>query len=331
VRALRPRCRIEFIWSQIYDHSFWTKGGGAISFAALSAIEQALWDIKGKRLGVPVYEMLGGRVHDRLRAYANGWCMGTSTVAEFLKAAEMPLRDGFKAIKCYPLASTDAAGRRQHIQRRQLDKEIVDRGVEKIRRLRELAGQDIEIMLDLSGGLFAAQTEVLLDRFSEFSILFVEEPTDPFDIGALKLLADKSRIPLAAGERLYGKGGFRRVVENHSLSYIQPDVGTCGGLLEMKRIAGMAEAYNIGLAPHNSASSLSTAATLQIDACTTNFVLQEIRPYERRQPGYVDVLVDNPESTLADGYFAIPQGVGLCATLNEVALADFVTWRGQAD
>lgn len=138
VRALRPGAEESRIIHLVADlqSQFLDQGRRRDLVCSASAIEQALWDIKGKRLGVPVYEMLGGRVHDRLRAYANGWCMGTSTVDEFLKAAEMPLRDGFKAIKCYPLASTDAAGRR-HIERRQLD--VVDRGVEKIRRLREVA------------------------------------------------------------------------------------------------------------------------------------------------------------------------------------------------
>ena len=121
----RDPFRIEEIWSEMYDHSFWAKGGGPIVFAAISAIEQALWDIKGKALGVPVYEFLGGRMRDRVHVYANGWYGAATTPTELAKAAERPLRDGYDALKCYPLTYPDAYGLR-HVSRRMVDRDFAN-------------------------------------------------------------------------------------------------------------------------------------------------------------------------------------------------------------
>jgi galactonate dehydratase len=132
----RDPSRIEELWSELYDHSFWAKGGGAIVFAGISAIEQALWDIKGKALGVPVYELLGGRMRDTVPVYANGWYGAATTPAELAKAAERPLRDGYKALKCYPLAIWDGGGLR-HVTHRQVDRGFANLAFEKVKMLRE--------------------------------------------------------------------------------------------------------------------------------------------------------------------------------------------------
>lgn len=314
--------RIEALWSEMYDHAFWTKGGGAIVFSGLSAIEQALWDIKGKALGVPVYELLGGAAHDRLRAYANGWCMGTRTVDEFVKAAERPLADGYTAIKCYPLATSDEQRRRRHVARRMIDRDWFDSSVAKVRALRAMTGPGVEIMLDLSGALTTDETLRFLRRVEECDILFAEEPADPFDLGALEKISRSTSIPLAAGERLYTRHGFRRVIEGHLVDVVQPDVGTSGGIMELKKIAAFAEAYNMRFAPHNCASALATTASLQVAACTANFMIQEIRPYEKEAPGYVEVLENNPEYGIRDGWFPMPEGPGLGAVFAEERMKD---------
>jgi galactonate dehydratase len=308
--------RIEALWSEMYDHSFWAKGGGAIVFAAISAIEQALWDIKGKALGAPVYELLGGRVHDQIRVYANGWYGGAKTPAELAKAAEQPLRDGYTALKCYPLARQGEHGLR-HVTRRAVDRDFANLAFEKIKALRDAVGPNVEIMLDLSGGLTTDETIRLCRRFEELGILWIEEPADPFDIGALKKISNHVEIPIAVGERIYTRHGFRKIFEPHAADIVQPDPGNTGGLLETKKIAAMAEAYNMRVAPHNCASALSTAVCLQISACIPNFMTQEIYPYFPRQPGYVQVLQDSPEDRIRHGAVELSSEPGLGVHLAE--------------
>jgi galactonate dehydratase len=302
--------RIEALWSEMYDHSFWAKGGGAIVFAAISAIEQALWDIKGKALGVPVYELLGGPMRDQIRVYANGWYGAATTPAELATAAERPLRDGYTALKCYPLAVWDGGGLR-HVTNRQVDRSFANLAFDKVRVLREAVGPDVELMLDLSGGLTTDETIRLCRRFDELDITWIEEPADPSDLGALKKISEQVAIPIALGERIYTRAGFRKILEPQAADIVQPDVGNTGGIMEVKKIAAMAEAYNMRVAPHNCASALSTAASLQVAACIPNFMIQEIYPYFPDRPGYVQVLTASPEDEIRGGFIPLPSAPGL--------------------
>jgi len=319
----RDPSRIEELWSEMYDHSFWAKGGGAIVFAAMSGIEQALWDIKGKTLGVPVYELLGGRMRDTVRVYANGWYGRAQTPSEFAKAAEKPLRDGYTALKCYPLAYADANGLR-HVSRRAVDRDFANLAFEKIKALRAAVGPGVEIMLDLSGGLTTDETIRLCRRFEELDIVWIEEPADPFDVGALKKISDQVRIPVAVGERLYTRHAFRKVLELHAADIVQPDVGNTGGIMEGKKIAAMAEAYNMRVTPHNCGSALSTAASLQLSACIANFMTLEIYPYFPQQPGYVQVLKDSPENRIAKGFISLTNEPGLGVQLASKRVRPFL-------
>ena len=322
----RDPARIEALWSEMYDHSFWAKGGGAIVFAGISAIEQALWDIKGKALGAPVHELLGGKMRDGVRVYANGWYGAARTPAELAAAAERPLRDGYRALKCYPLASPDENGLR-HVSARRVDRDFANLAFEKIKALRAAVGADVELMLDLSGGLTTAETIRLCRRFEELDIAWIEEPADPFDVGALAKIAAQVRIPIAVGERIYTRHGFRKIFEPQAAEIVQPDVGNTGGIMEVKKIAAMAEAYNMGVAPHNCGSSLSTASSLQVSACIANFVTLEIYPYFPERPGYVQLLADPPEERIKDGFLEVPAAPGLGATLAQGRAEPFLWAR----
>src|SRR4051812_6959795 len=322
----RDPSRIEALWSEMYDHSFWAKGGGAIVFAGISAIEQALWDIKGKVLGVPVFELLGGKMRDTVRVYANGWYGAARTPAQLADAAERPLRDGYRALKCYPLAVSEENGLR-HVSARHVDRDFANLAFEKIKALRSAVGPDVELMLDLSGGLTTGETIRLCRRFQELDITWIEEPADPFDVGALKKISEHVDIPIAVGERLYTRHGFRKVFEAHAADIVQPDAGNTGGIMEVKKIAAMAEAYNLQVAPHNCGSALSTAAALQISACIANFTTLEIYPYFPERPGYVQVLEDPPEARIKDGFLAVGAGPGLGVTLAIDRLQPFLWAR----
>jgi galactonate dehydratase len=325
----RDPSRIEALWSEMYDHSFWAKGGGPIVFAGIGAIEQALWDLKGKALGAPAHSLLGGPVRDRVRVYANGWYGAARTPAELAKAAERPLRDGYTALKCYPLAVPSQHGLR-HLSARMADREFTNLAFEKIKALRAAVGPAVELMLDLSGGLTTAETIRLCRRFEELDIAWVEEPADPFDVGALKKISQRIDIPIAAGERLYTRHGFRKVLEPHAVDIVQPDVGNGGGLMEVKKIAAMAEAYNVPVAPHNCGSSLSTAAALQASCCITNFLTLEIYPYFPERGGYVQLLEDPPEARIRGGWLDAPTGPGLGVTLAAQAARPFLWARLEA-
>jgi len=318
----RDPFRIEELWTQMYDHSFWAKGGGPIVFAGISAIEQALWDIKGRALNVPVYELLGGKFRDEVRAYANGWSYSCITADDYARAAKRPLEDGYTALKCYPLATPNQSGGIRHVSRRSVDKDFANLAFEKVRTLRRTVGVDIDIMVDLSGGLTTDETIRLCHRFEELDILFVEEPADPFDVGALKKISEKIDIPIAVGERIYTRYGFRPIMENHAADILQPDIGTAGGLMEVKKIAAMAEAYSMRIQPHVCAGPVATAAALQLEACIANFIIHEVYPY--RSAEHFQIVDHAPEAEFKRGTIPIPNRPGFGVNLVESRVRPFL-------
>lgn len=306
----RDPFRIEELWSDMYDHTFWAKGGGgAIVFAGISAVETALWDIKGKVLGVPIYELLGGKFRDDVRVYANGWNFRALNAEDFARGAERPLRDGYDALKCYPLAVPREGGGIRHVTRRMVDRDFARLAVERVKALRGAVGPDVEIMLDLSGGLTPDETIRLCREWEELDIAFIEEPCDPFDIGALEKIAAATSIPIALGERLYTRYAFRPVLESQMADILQPDIGNTGGIMEVKKIAAIAEAYSMRVQPHICASPVSTAAALQVDACIPNFFIQELYPY--RPEEHWAIVDDAPERRVKNGRMPIPSRPGL--------------------
>ncbi|MEX3816602.1 mandelate racemase/muconate lactonizing enzyme family protein [Paraburkholderia sp. BR13439] len=326
----RDPFRIEELWSEMYDMSFWAKGGGAITFAGISAIEQALWDIKGKAIGIPVYEFFGGKIFDKVPVYANGWnyhCLGAS---EWAQAAARPIEDGYKALKCYPLATQDYLGRLKHVTRRAHDKEFTELAYQRVKKLVEFVGSDVEIMLDLSGGLTTDETIRLCQRYEDLGITWLEEPCDAFDVGALKRIADSTKMSIAAGERLYTRYGFRKVMEPQTVDIVQPDIGNTGGLMETKKIAAMAEAYNLRVAPHNCASTLCTAGTLQVSVTLANFMTLEIYPYFSDAKNYVQVLENPPEARIKGGWLEVEDKPGLGVTLASENVKPFLWAKCEA-
>jgi galactonate dehydratase len=304
--------RIEALWSEMYDHSFWAKGGGPIVFAGISAIEQALWDIKGKKLGVPVYEMLGGKFRDQARVYANGWSFRCATPVQFAREAERVVKDGYTALKFYPLAVPDPKtpdGHLRHVSLRTIDRHAEKLAVERVKAVRNAVGPDIDIMLDMSAELTTDAIIRVGRQMEEFDIFFFEEPVDPFDVGALKKVSEQVNLPIAVGERLYTRYGFRRVMECHAADILQPDIGNTGGIMETKKIAAMAEVYGMRIQPHTCASPVATAAALQLDACIPNFVIQELYPY--RIPEHFEIVDHAPERQVQNSYLPIPDQPGL--------------------
>lgn len=294
----RNPLEIRRIWQDLYDHSFWAKGGGAISFAAISAIELALWDIKGKAAGMPVHELLGGAVRSDIKVYANGWNHELDDVVNWAKAAGRPLSDGYRALKAYPFAYEIPDGTFRHVSARILDDGRFRQAIERVKALRAEVGPDIELMLDLSGGLCDDQLMRFLDVCRDLDISWIEEPLDPFNFAGLTRVAAQTGIPIALGERVYGRGGFRNVLDTGAVSIVMPDIANCGGMLEAVQIAGMAETYNARVSPHNCASSLCTAASLSLCTSIPNAMNLEVYPYFSDANTYVQVLENPPEQAI---------------------------------
>jgi galactonate dehydratase len=315
---------IEAIWSSMYDGTFWAKGGGTIIFAGISAIEQALWDIKGKCLGVPVYEMLGGKMRDKVRVYPNGWSYRCVKPEDFARESERVLKDGYTAIKIYPLATPelDPDSHLRHVPLRSIDSDSEKRAVEIVRAVRSAIGPKVDLLLDVSAELTTDAIIRLGRRFEDWSIGWIEEPVDPSDVEGLKKVSEHVNIPIATGERLYTRYGFRQVMEMHAADILQPDVGNTGGIMEAKKIAAMAETYNMRIAPHLCSSPVCTAATLQLDATVANFLIQETYPY--RVPEHFAVVNNAPELGIRQSYMPIPNEPGLGVELVEEHVRPFL-------
>ncbi|OWV98832.1 mandelate racemase/muconate lactonizing enzyme family protein [Rhizobium sp. R693] len=311
------------VYHEIYDNSFWTKGGGAIAFAAVSAIDQALWDIKGKALGVPVYELLGGKFAGQAQVYANGWNYHCNDAIEWAKAAERPLKDGYKILKSYPFATQQPGRTLTHVQRRMLSPEELTRAIDRIKLLKKVVGDQAELMIDLSGGINNDQLFRVLDLCEELNVMWVEEPLDAFNITGLKNLAGRYKFPIAAGERVYTRNGFRNLLETGAIDVVMPDVGNCGGVFELVQIAAMAEAYNARVSPHNCASTLCTAASLQVWAACANAMPLEIYPYLPESNGYVQVLKNAPEARIRNGHLEVSTDPGLGAEVDAERLQSY--------
>lgn len=251
---------IEHHWQVMYRGGFYR--GGAIGVSAISGLEHALWDIKGKFYNAPVYELLGGRVRDRIRMYGHG---RGETDADFAQAALRAQAQGLTAIKI----GIDGPARALESQ------DYVERQVRRLAAVRSAVGADFDIAIDMHGRTSPATAKQLISGFEPFHPLWVEEPCLPENVDALCDIAATTNVPIAAGERRFTKWEFRELIDRRAISVAQPDLCHAGGIFESRKIAAMAEAQYISVAPHNPLGPISLAACVQLDACIPNFVIQE--------------------------------------------------------
>ena len=305
--------RIEELWDKMYRITFWGQGGGPVIFGGMSAIDHALWDIKGKALGVPVYELLGGRCHDRLLAYANGWYHDYNAGPEWIEPIQKIKADGWNAVKFDPFRKRPDGV--NEYSKRFLSKDREDLAIERVAAVREAGGPDFLICVEVHGNLGTTSAIRAGQRLEEYDPFFYEEPVDAHNVDVMAKVAENVNIPLAAGERLYTRYGFRQYIERQALAIIQPDLGLAGGIGEVKKIATYAETYNIHVQPHNCASPVMTAASVQVDACIPNFIIQETFPY--RPAEHYEVVLNPLEKQVIDGYLPIPTEPGIGVELND--------------
>lgn len=307
----RDPFRIEELWAELYDHTFWARGGGPVVFAAISAIEQCLWDIKARALGVPVYELLGGKLREDHRVYANGWSFRATSPKEIAIAAEKAVAAGYDALKMYPLSEVDPNhpnGIFRHVSHRSYDRDIRDHAVAMVRAVRDAVGPKVDLMVDMSAELTADAIIRVGQALEEFDLMFLEEPVEPTNVAALKQVSEKLNITIATGERLYSRYGFRETIASGAADILQPDIGNTGGLWETKKIAAMAEAYSLRIAPHVCAGPVASAVALHLDASIPNFAIQELYPF--RVPEHFALVDDPVEPRVRNGKVGLPQGIG---------------------
>jgi galactonate dehydratase len=288
--------QIELIWHDLYRDAYWR--GGPVLMSALSGIDQALWDIKGKYFGVPVYQLLGGMVRDRIRAYANGWFSGARTPRDFAEKAASAVAMGYTALKFDPFGSSYM----------EISMKELDYSLEKLQAVRDAVGPQVEIMVE-GHGRFNVPAAVTIGRELEKirGIAWFEEPIPPDDLAALKRVKDQVRVPIAAGERLYTRRPFLEIVETGAADFLQPDISHAGGISELCKIAAIAESRYIPFAPHNPSGPVACASTLQLAACIPNFSILELMavdvPYRNQ--------VTSEQLRLADGCLLVPDRPGL--------------------
>jgi galactonate dehydratase len=321
--------RIEAMWHRLFRRTFWAQGGGPIVYGGMSTIDIALWDIKGKALGCSIYELLGGRVHDKLRVYANGWYSGewapgnnrrAETLEDYAEIAAQVVELGYDALKFNPFGTP--RDRRQSPwsdHQRLIEPWRADLGYARVEAVRNAVGPDVDIMVECHGWFGTTSAIEMGRRLADLDPYFYEEPVDAMNVACMKKVSENVPLKIAAGERLYTRYMFREYIEDQVLDILQPDIGLAGGITETLKIATYAETYDLHVQPHNCHGPIATAAAAQLDACMTNFLIQELVPF-REQVSYN--LVHEPlEPQVKEGYMPVPEGPGLGVTLNEELVA----------
>ena len=297
-----PR-NIERLCHDMYRDSYWRCG--PVLMSAISAVETALWDILGKSLGVPVYQLLGGRANDKVRIYVNGWFAGAKTPEEFGEKAKIAVQRGVTAMKWDPFGKSYL----------QISNKDLDTALKCVAAVREAVGNEVDLLIE-GHGRFDVPTGIkIAQELEQFKPMFFEEPVPPDNLAALKAVRDKSPVAISAGERLYNLKQYKEMFELRAADYIQPDISHAGGILELKKIAAVADTYYIPFAPHNPSGPVANAATLQVAACCPNFTILEIMYSD--VPWRADVTNESLE--YKDGYITIPDKPGIGIEINEEA------------
>lgn len=268
--------QIEHIWTSLHRRVTWT--GGAVTMSAISALDMALWDIKGKALDVPVYELIGGKVRESVPLYANGWFAGGRPSAQspesgesddelgwYTDGARAVFAQGYTCLKVYPFNGVQV-----------ISPARIDRGVGIVRAIREAVGPGIDIAVDVRRRLNIWSARRIAGKLEPLDIAWLEEPVLFDNAAALAAFARSVNVPVSTGEESYTRWEFRELLEQNAVGIIQPDICHAGGFSELHKIASMAETYYVSVAPHNSNGPISTVASLHLDMAINNCHMQEL-------------------------------------------------------
>lgn len=313
----RDPFEIERLWQELHRSFF---RGGPINGTIVSGLEMALWDIKGKAFGVPVWQLLGGRARDRIRVYS--W-VGGDRPSDVANEAMDRLSRGFRAIKM------NAVEELHYVDTYDKVKSAVDR----IASIRDVCGDDIEVGIDFHGRVHRPMAKVLANALVPYHPMFIEEPVLPENWESFASLAAEVPIPIATGERLYTRWEYKRLLVQGAVDIVQPDVSMCGGILEARKIIGMAEAFDVAAAPHAPYGPIALAATLQVDVCSPNVFIQEQSLGIHYNQGFdlLDFIQNKDVFEFTDGYIRVPTEPGLGLVMDEEKIqavsAEGLIWR----
>ena len=304
--------QIEKHWQAMYRGAFYR--GGPILMSAIAGVDQALWDIKGKYHDAPIHQLLGGQVRDRVKVYA--W-VGGDRPADIVSSAQNAVNEGFSATK---MNLTEELQVIDHLSK-------IDDAVERIASLRGAVGNKLDIAVDFHGRVHAPMAKVLIKAIEPYNPLFIEEPVLSEQLETMAQLRRNTHIPIATGERLYSRFDYKNLFTLGAADIIQPDVSHAGGITECKKIAAMAESWDLALAPHCPLGPIALAACLQIDAVSQNAFIQEQSQgiHYNQSNDLTDYLSDPSVLHFSAGYVDIPQGPGLGIDINE----DYVIERSK--
>jgi len=308
---------IEDHWQTLYRGGFYR--GGPVLMSAIAGIDQALWDLKGKQFGAPVYELLGGPVRERVRVYQ--W-IGGDRPADVADAAREQVEAGFSALKMNATAEMERVESPDEIRA----------AVDRLGAVREAVGESVDVGVDFHGRVAKPTAKRLASALEVHEPMFVEEPVLPEHDDALPEIAAHTTTPIATGERMYSRWDFKSVLEDGAVDVIQPDVSHAGGVTEVNKIASMAEAYDVALAPHCPLGPIALASCLQVDACAPNALIQEqsLNIHYNEGSDVLDYLADPSVFEYDDGYVALPDGPGLGIEIDESVVrerAGDVNWH----
>ncbi len=297
---------IEDIWQVCYRGGFYR--GGPVLMSALSGLDQALWDLKGKALGVPVWQMLGGKVREKIRAYA--W-IGGDRPHEIADAAAARREQGFTAVKMNATAELDFLGTPNALS-------------QVVERVRAAQAQGMEVGLDFHGRVHKPMAKQLAKLLEPLGLLFLEEPLLSENPEGIAIISQLVSTPIALGERLYSRWDFKPFLASGAVDIVQPDLSHAGGISECRRIAAMAEAFDVAVAPHCPLGPLALASCLQLAAVSPNVVLQEMSLGIHYNVGHdlLSFVVNKDVLSPVDGFLPIPEGPGLGVEIDEAAVRE---------
>ena len=314
----------EAIREKLFRTTFWGMGGGTVINAGMSAIDIALWDIKGKHYGVPVYQMLGGKTNEKLRAYASQIQFDWGKVAkpliypeEYGEACIKAKEDGYDCVKVDPLCFNMQGKYKGWPCSGILQQNQLKIAYERVKAIRDAGGPDMDIIIELHSLTDANSAVQLARAVEELGIYYYEEPTMPMNVGNMKEIAQRINIPVASGERIYTRWGYRPFFEEHALHVIQPDLGNMGGFTEGKKVCDMARVYDVGVQVHVCGGPQATAAALQLEAVIPNFLI-----HEHHQAALLEanILTGTHDYQPVNGYFTVPDLPGLGQELSQKAM-----------
>lgn len=324
--------RVEALWELMFRGTVWGAGGGPIFYAGMSAYDIAMWDIRGKALNAPIYQLLGGKTRDALRCYASqlqfGWDKVYHTCIEpeeYAEQARKAVADGFDAVKVDPimyardgrsLTKEGVSTRYYHLRKNELEL-----GRKRLAAVRDAVGPDVDIILEMHSLLGTNSAIQFGKAIQDLDLIYYEEPVHPMHSDNFAKVAREAGVPLATGERSYTRWGYRDLLEKQALSVIQPDLCLCGGITEAKKISDYGHMYDVAVQPHVCGSPVAVAATLQLEAVLPNFLLHEFHSHPLKDC-FRELCTNDwlPEK----GQYKVPDLPGLGQELNDEIVQDYL-------